>query len=142
MKYTLESGRVVNIPDAEIEKNAKLLDITKDEAVEMWLEDNEYLENEEQTALDTKAKSVKIQHGASAEKKERKPAKDRVVKVSDEKKALFDTILRNLDRCVTDNFELTKENITILKENKLIQAKIGDKIFKIDIIEQRPPKKV
>lgn len=141
MKYTLDNGRTINIPDNEIEKNMKILEISQDEAVEMWLEDNEYLENEEQTALDKKAKQVKIQHGASAEEKERKPAKERTVKVSDEKKALFESILANLDRCCGDNFDVLKENITVLKENKLIQVQIGTKIFKIDIIEQRPPKK-
>ena len=30
---------------------------------------------------------------------------------------------------------------TILKENKLIQFEINGKTFKIDLIEQRPPKK-
>ena len=134
MKYTLSNGKTVNIPDAEIEKNASLLEITKEEAIQMWLEDNEYLENEEQTALDKKAKAVKIQHGASAENKERKPHKERTVKVSDEKKALFEAIIHRLDP------ELV-ENIQILKENKLIQCQVGEKIFKIDLIEQRPPKK-
>jgi hypothetical protein len=32
-------------------------------------------------------------------------------------------------------------NYEILKENKLICVKIGDKNFKIDLIEQRKPKK-
>ena len=59
MKYTLNNGKTVNIPDAEIEKNASLLEITKEEAIQMWLEDNEYLENEEQTALDKKSQSCK-----------------------------------------------------------------------------------
>ena len=36
MKYTLPNGKNVNIPDKEIEKNMKLLEISKEEAVEMW----------------------------------------------------------------------------------------------------------
>ena len=134
MKYTLENGRTINIPDSEIEKSMKILDLSKEEAVSMWLEDNDYSVNEEQAELDKKAKQVKIQHGASAEQKERKPAKERTVKVSDEKKALFEAIIHRLDP------ELV-ENIQILKENKLIQCQVGEKIFKIDLIEQRPPKK-
>lgn len=66
-----------------------------------------------------------------------KEKKTRPVIVSDEKKALFETILKNLDRCKG----VERENIEILKENKLIQVKIGTKTFKIDIVEQRPPKK-
>jgi hypothetical protein len=75
MKYTLDSGKVVNIPDKEIEKNMKLLEISQEEAVEMWLEDEGYLDNEEQIELDTKAKQVKIDHGASAVDKTQKKEK-------------------------------------------------------------------
>ena len=32
------------------------------------------------------------------------------------------------------------ENVEVLKENKLIQVKLNGKTFKIDLIEQRPPK--
>lgn len=138
MKYTLSNGKNVNIPDNEIENNMKALELTREEAIEMWLEDEGYLDNEEQNELDEKAKKVKIDHGASAvDKSEKKEKKPREIKVSDEKQALFAGILKNLDRC--DG--VLKENITVLKENKLISVKIGEKVFKIDIIEQRQPKK-
>ena len=136
MKYTLENGKVVNIPDSEIEKNMKLLEISKEEAVEMWLCDNDFEDNEELEELDTKAKKVKVVHGAG-DNKRKKSEKPRTVKVSDEKKELFSTILQNLDRAIG----VERENIQVLKENKLISVKIGEKTFKIDIIEQRAPKK-
>ena len=136
MKYTLTNGKTVSIPDAEIRKNMEKLELTEEEAIELWLEDNEYEINEEQAELDEKAKKVKISLDASAEAP-RKTQKERAVKVSDEKKSLFDTILSNLDR----NEGVERENITVLKENKLIQVQIGTKIFKIDLVEQRPPKK-
>ena len=134
MKYTLKNGKSVNIPDKEIEKSMKLLDLTKEEAIEMWLEDNDYEVNEEQVALDEKAKKVKINHGASAvDKSEQKEKKPRVVKISDEKQALFSEILSNLE-------DVYPNSVEIVKENKLLTVKIGAKTFKIDIIEQRPPK--
>ena len=136
MKYSLSNGKVITIPDKEIEKAMQVLELTHDEAIQMWLEDNDYEVNEEQAELDNKAKQVKIQHGASAVDKERKTPKERVVKVSDEKKELFDTILQGLGEFST----IPKENITILKDNKLISIRIGEKTFKIDLIEQRPPK--
>ena len=55
------------------------------------------------------------------------------MKISDEKQKLFAEILANLKE--------NHENVEILKENKLIQVKIGEKVFKIDLIEQRQPKK-
>ena len=130
-------NKKISIPDKEIEKAMKNLDLSKTEAVEMWLEDNGYLDNEEQTALDEKAKKVKISHEAKAENIKPKASKPRTVKVSDTKKALFESILQNIDRCECVN----RENVTVLKENKLISVKIGDKIFKIDVIETRSPKK-
>ena len=112
----------------------KLLEISKEEAVEMWLEDEGYLDNEEQNELDEKAKKVKIDHGASAiDKTEKKEKKPREIKVSDEKQALFSEIVEKLAE--------NGRNYEILKENKLICVKIGEKIFKIDLIEQRQPKK-
>lgn len=133
MKYTLPNGKNVNIPDKEIEKNMKLLEISKEEAVEMWLEDEGYLDNEEQNELDEKAKKVKIDHGASAiDKTEKKEKKPREIKVSDEKQALFGEIVEKLAE--------NSRNYEILKENKLICVKIGEKTFKIDIIETRQKK--
>lgn len=134
MRYTLENGKSVNIPDAEIEKNMKLLEISKEDAIEMWLEDEGYLDNEEQNELDEKAKKVKINHGASAIDKTQKEKKPRQKVASDEKQALFTEILNTL-------IGVYGENIKIEKENKLILVKVGEKCFKVDLIEQRTPKK-
>ena len=134
MRYTLPNGKNVNIPDEEIKKSMKALDLTKEEAIQMWLEDNDYEVNEEQAELDAKAKKVKIDHGASAmDKTKSKEKKPRPKVASDEKKELFDEIFSNLQ-------DVYKENARIEKENKLIIVKIGEKTFKIDIIEQRVKK--
>ena len=134
LKYQLSNGKSVNIPDKEIENSMKVLELTKEEAIQMWLEDNDYEVNEEQVALDEKAKKVKIQHGASAvDKTEKKEKKERKIVASDEKQALFNEILSNLE-------DVYKNSVEIVKENKLLTVKIGSKTFKIDIIEQRPPK--
>ena len=134
MRYTLENGKSVNIPDAEIEKKMKLLEISKEDAIEMWLEDEGYLDNEEQNELDEKAKKVKINHGASAIDKTQKEKKPRQKVASDEKQALFTEILNTLTG-------VYGENVKIEKENKLILVKVGEKCFKVDLIEQRTPKK-
>ena len=134
MRYTLPNGKNANIPDEEIKKFMKALDLTKEDAIQMWLEDNDYEVNEEQAELDAKAKKVKIDHGASAmDKTKSKEKKPRPKVASDEKKELFDEIFSNLQ-------DVYKENARIEKENKLIIVKIGEKVFKVDIIEQRAPK--
>lgn len=136
MRYTLENGKTINISDKEVENSMKLLELTKEEAIQLWLEDNDYLVNEELEELDAKAKKVKIDHGAQATKPRKKSEKPRTVKTSDEKKQLFEYILQNLNGY--DN--LIEENIQVLKENKLISCTINGKIFKIDIIETRQKK--
>lgn len=76
---------------------------------------------------------IKVDTGARAEvsAKDKKP---RTVVTSDEKKELFSVIFNNL----TENYG---ENAKIEKENKLIIVQIADRTFKIDLIEQRKPKK-
>lgn len=134
MRYTLANGKNVNIPDEEIKKSMKALDLTKEDAIQMWLEDNDYEVNEEQAELDAKAKKVKIDHGASAmDKTKSKEKKPRPKVASDEKQTLFSQIFDNLSQ----NYG---ENVKIEKENKLILVKIGEKEFKVDLIEKRPPK--
>ena len=130
------NGKNINIPDKEIEKAMKSLELTQKEAIEMWLEDEGYMDNEEQIALTQKVKESGIMttiHGASAEKKEKKNKKPKTVKISDEKQALFANVLKNLQEIY--------ENVEVLNQNKLISVKIGEKTFKIDLIEQRKPKK-
>ena len=132
MRYDF-NGKMIVIPDSEIDKLIKNLEITKDEAIEVWLCDNGFDEDEEQENLDKTAKKVHIDKDIvqkSVKKERKKPEK----KVSDEKKVLFNQIFDNLK-------QIYGENVEILNENKLISVKIAEKTFKIDLIEQRPSKK-
>jgi hypothetical protein len=129
MKYTLDSGRVIEIEDKAIRNLMDGCKCTKEEAIDIWLTDHDYIVNQEQEKLNKSAKNAgfRAQSGTKTSKKAHK------TKVSAEKIVLFNTILRNLDRCEG----VSAENISILKENKLISVKIGDKTFKIDVIGQR-----
>lgn len=136
MLYNL-NGKNVKIPDNEINKLIKNHSLSKDDAIQVWLEDEGYLENEEMEFLTQKAKENKVIstiHQASAVDKTKKQSKPKTVKVSDEKKELFDEIYTNLTK-------IYGENAQIVKENKLITVEVGEKSFKIDVIETRPPKK-
>lgn len=133
MRHTLENGKIVTIPDKELEKLQKALDLSLEESIDLWLEDHEYQENEEQNELDEKAKKCKIDHNIDKQGT-RKP---KTVHVSDEKKTLF----KEISDFLNDFCENYGAEVAILKENKLFSLKVGEKTFKIDIIEQRPPKK-
>lgn len=133
MRITLKNGKVVNIPIKEVEKLRQALDLSVDEAIDLWLEDHDYQTNEEQEELEAKAKKCKVDHNIDT-KREKNP---KTVHVSDEKKIVFAEISKFLNN-FCENHDATVE---ILKENKLFALKVGGKTFKIDVIEQRPPKK-
>lgn len=107
----------------------KKLDLTREEAEELYECDFGKGVDEEQEELDEKASKVKIKLGAGGgPKSDRKP---RTCKISDEKTKFFSEICEFLDE--------NEVNYQISKENKLIFIKIGEKFFKLDLIESRTP---
>ena len=126
------NGKSIVIPDKEIKNLQNKLELSENDAIDLWLCDNGYEIDEEQENLDNSAKKVKIDKEIiqNKSKKERKPIEK---KVSDEKKALFSEILSDLE-------DVYHNSVTVLNENKLIEVKINGKTFKIDVIEQRPRK--
>lgn len=86
----------------------------------------------EMAKMELGAKGIKNYTQSEPTKKTAK--KPKVVQVSQEKQMLFNNILG----CVNTIYG---ENVEILTENKLISVQIDGKTFKIDIIEQRKPKK-
>ena len=129
MKHILENGKVINISDKEIQNYMTKLDLSKQEAIDLWLEENDYQENEELNELDDKAKKVKINHGVANEKpKEKKP---HTVKVSDEKTEIFE----RLTEFLRENYEFSVE-----KNNKMFKIFKNGKEFKLDLVETRQKK--
>ena len=88
MKYNFE-GREINIPDKEIENSMRLLDISKEEAIEMWLDDNDFTSNAEAEEMTAKAKKVKRYEKSDAPRK--KVVKER--KIDPDKAELFNLLV-------------------------------------------------
>ena len=137
MLYITDSGKKINIPDNEIDNYIKKLELSKEDAINLWLADNDYEIDEEQQALDEKAKKVKIQHDAVGEKSRKKSDKPRTVKVSDAKKELFFQLSQFLTKFCEEN----PATYSVLTENKLFQVNFNGETFKIDLVQQRKPKK-
>lgn len=136
MKVTTTRGKNVNVKDDIINKYMADFGISKNEAIQMYLEDEGFEDNADVEEMTEKAKANKaVMHGESEKKdvrkvENKKSVKPKVVKVSNAKKELFANIFENLAA-------MYGENAQIIKENKLIQVKIGDISFKIDVIQQR-----
>lgn len=129
MLHTLENGKTVNIPDAEIEKNMKALEISKKEAIDMWLFDNDYEDNEEVDEMTVKAKAVKRYEKGDAPRKAVK--KER--KVDEEKKTL-------LDLCRIP-IEEAGGNVTNVKNEAEFSFTFGNNFYTVKLVKHRPPKK-
>ena len=136
MTYNL-NGRAIRIPDTDIERSMKSLELTKEEAIQMWLEDEGSLENEEQEALEKKAKENRITatiHQASATNKVAKKAqKERCRKENPTKEMVIREIA-----AILPNFA---ENVEVLNVGKLISFNIGEEKYEIDLKQKRKPKK-
>lgn len=136
MRYNI-NGKNVNIPDDELEKNMKILELTKEEAIQVWLEDEGYLDNEEQQALTQKAKENHITatiHQARAESKPKKKTQKERVKKEDPVKEM---VIKRLAEFLSD----FAENVEITNISKLISFNIGEEKYEINLIHKRKPKK-
>lgn len=132
MQYTLDSGRVITIGDNDIRNLMDACGCSKEEAINIWLTDHDFIVNQEQEKLDKSAKSAKIA-GVRDKKRTKTSQKPREIKVSAEKRKLFSEIWSDLE-------DVYRNSVKVLKENKLLEVKINGKTFKVDIIEQRPSK--
>lgn len=126
MKYTFKK-RILTIPDEEIDNYINKLGISIQEAIEMWLDDNDYTSNEEAENLTQKAKENKITatiHQASgAAKDKKKPRED------SEKEMIIQTVYE----CV----QSIAETAQITNKTKVIEFDLNGNHYKLDLIKQR-----
>lgn len=130
MTYNL-NGKNIRIPDTDIENFMKMLDLSKDEAVQMWLEDEGYLENAEVEELTAKAKANKVSHEAKANKPRKSAKRER--KPDEEKENLIEILANCLKNAGFDT--------EITNKSKIIEFNVGENHYKLDLIKQRQPKK-
>lgn len=123
------NGKNLTIPDAEIEKSMKLLDIPRNEAIQMWLDDNDYTENEVVEELTEKAKK-NIKRYEQSDKKRKTSTKER--KVDEEKQQLL------------TGFRIYAEGaggvVTNIKNEAEFSFTFGDNSYTVKLVKHRPPK--
>lgn len=134
IEVTLDDGRVVKVAAKYIERMVEKLEIDEEEAILTWLEDEEYLTNDEQEELTNQAKenkSVKI-IDAKTERPEKKTQKERTRKENPTKEMVIAKIAEILPEFA--------QNIVVENKGKLITFTIGEDEFKIDLVQKRKPK--
>lgn len=127
------NGKNVNIPDKDIQNFIKSLDISEDEAIAMWLDDNDYTTNEQVEELTKKAKinktdKIVVQSKVNKAKTERKPKENPL------KQAIVEDIYKFLSK------NSTLQNVKIVNNTKTIDFYAENKYFSINLVEHRPKK--
>lgn len=129
-ELTLDNGKVVKVATEWVDKTMKLLNTDLEDVLLMFLEDNDYLVNEELEELDNKAKENKSKLVATSEKPRKKVVRER--KPNPTKEMIISTIANTLQSIATD---IKVENV-----GKIITFKVDNKEFKIDLTEKRVKK--
>lgn len=132
MKYKFEN-KEINIPDNEIQNLMKTLELTEQEAIETWLDDNDYTTNEQVEELTKKAKengTTKIKARANVENKKT----ERERKENPTKAYLIDYIYGHLAE-IEHIYNLKVEN-----KEKLITFELNGNQYKLDLVQKRQKK--
>ena len=131
---SMENGKKYFMEVAKVDNLQKQLKISEFEAIEMWLEDNGYLVNKEQNALDMKAKGNKVKLATTTEKPKAKTQKERVVKSNPDKEYIVGIVAEFLEEIVG------KDNVNIENKAKLITFNYKGEDYKLDLVQKRKSK--
>lgn len=128
-------NKEVKIPDEEIKNLMDKLELTEQEAIQTWLEDEGYEVNEEVERLTAKAKAngtARINARANVENK----------KTTRERKAnpVKEEIIQILANALKNSQNLPINAIKIENIGKIITFKVENREFKLDLIEKRQKK--
>lgn len=129
---TLANDKKVKIAKSYIDKNMKNLELDLEETLLMYLEDNDYIINEEQEELDKKARGV-IKTIATKETPKKKTQKERTQKDNPTKELIIQTVVNALQT-------LGVNDLNVENKAKLVTFTLNNKDFKIDLVEKRKPK--
>lgn len=129
MKYNF-NGKEINIPDNDIKKLMVSLDIPKEEAIDVWLDDHDYTDNEEAEAMTKKAKEVGRRYEKS-DKERKKVVRER--KVDAEKGGLLTTI-----KTAVETFGGA---VVSVKNEAEFSFTFNGNSYTVKLVKHRPPKK-
>ena len=120
--------------EQQILKYMKSLDISREEAEQLWEDDQEDFESEEMAEMGKKAKEImRTIHGAEDENKKNKKNAPRERKENPTKRQIIQDLLKTVQ-----DFS---ENAQITNPEKYISFQIGEDLFEINLIQKRKQKK-
>lgn len=127
------NGKKIKIADEDIERTMSTFGVSKEEAIQVWLEDEGYLDNEEQNLLEQKAKANNITatiHDAA----KGKPRKER--KVIKKENPLKKEVISLIFEALSANFD----DVSIKNDEKYIDFVVDGREFTVNLVEHRAKK--
>ena len=132
-EITLENGKVVKVDKKWAQISMEKLETDLEDVLLMYLEDNDYLENDAQNDLDQSAKAnVKVI--AKSEKPKKKTQRERVVKENPTK----ELIISKLTSALQEIDDIS--NVNVENKAKLITFTLNNEDFKLDLVQKRKEK--
>jgi hypothetical protein len=128
MKYNF-NGKEINIPDKDISNLMASLDISKDEAIDTWLDDHDYIDNAEAEEMTKKAKQLRRYEKSDNERK--KTVRER--KVDTEKGGLLTAIKTAV--------EAFGGAVSSVKNEAEFSFTFNGNSYTVKLVKHRPPKK-
>jgi hypothetical protein len=129
------NGKDYHIPQKEIDQAMQSLEISEQEAIEMWLDDNDITTNEQVEELTKKAKANKTTL-VNAGKKVREKKVERERKANPVKEEIVEIIAKFLENY--QNLPISSVNVENI--GKIITFKVENREFKLDLVEKRQKK--
>lgn len=128
MKYNF-NGKEINIPDGDINKLKNQLELSTEEAIETWLFDHDYVDDEEVDEMTKKAKEIRRYEKADKERK--KVVRER--KVDAEKGGLLTAIKTAV--------EAFGGIVSSVKNEAEFSFTYNGNSYTVKLVKHRPPKK-
>lgn len=126
MKYNL-NGKSITIPEAEVASFQSKYSLSEAEAIQLWLEDNDYLENEVVAELVEKSKGQR--HYEKSTKERKTSVKER--KVDEEKKHLLDLLMQAIN---------VETHVDSVKNEAEFSFMFNENSYTVKLVKHRPKK--
>ena len=127
----LSNGTIKQVGKKWVDNQMESLEISEEEAILLYLSDNDILIDEEQESLDREAKANKVKVKADTAKP--KTQRERVVKENPTKEAIIQTIAKALG-------EMEVADLVIENKGKLITFSYNGENYKVDLVQKRRKK--
>ena len=135
IKDSRTKGKSIAIPDNEIDKLVEKLECSIVEAIDVYLSDNDIINNKEQQNLNEKAAAVKTSNivKAKATTPPKKTQKERATKPDEKKEFIISTVAAALEK-------ISDCEVTITDKRKVITFNYQGELFKLDLTRTRAKK--